>query len=352
MAKRTSKKQRGYSLVELIIAMALATLVLTAAMLMLTKAMDATAMVTQRAEMQQNARTAITFLSRDLSLAGTGFPQGGIQLPTGAGSTPPRFACSGVQGCYFGNDLYPNNYMYAIVPGPGNGPTLLGIPTCVVTLVYLDTTLPLNTFPLAAINANGNQITFAAGYNPPINDPVVGLQVGDILYLQNANGTAAAEITGIGGNIITLSNLDPNNINQTAAAAGNVKSLANPSPPAAAPGVYPQTSAYRLNVITYFIQVAANGTPRLMRQVNAQNAVPIADNIENLQVSFDTFDDATGAATANRPDANNKPNQIREANITVTARTSGQIKQIRDFQRLTLGTSVVPRNMSFKDRYQ
>ena len=99
MAMRSQRKQRGYSLVELLIAMALGVLVLTAAMMMLTKAMDATFMVTQRAEMQSNARTAISFLSRDLSLAGTGFPTGGIQGPTGAGSSAPKFGCSAVQGC-------------------------------------------------------------------------------------------------------------------------------------------------------------------------------------------------------------------------------------------------------------
>ncbi|HXZ28335.1 MAG TPA: prepilin-type N-terminal cleavage/methylation domain-containing protein [Terriglobales bacterium] len=351
MAKRSQKRQRGYSLVELIVAMALATLVLAAAMMMLTKAMDATAMVTQRAEMQQNARTAISFLSRDLSLAATGFPQGGIQLPTGAGSTAPKFACNAAAGCYLAINQYPNALMTGIVPNPNGGPMQLGVQTRAVTVVYLDNTLPLNTFPLTAINAAGTQITFAAGYNPPINDPVVGLQVGDVLYVQNANGTAVGEITGIAGNVITFGNLDPLNVNQSGAAAGNVKSLANPSPPAAA-GTYPQTSAYRLNVITYFIQVTAAGTPRLMRQVNAQQAVPIADNIENLQLTFDIFDDNTGVATANLPDANNKPNQIRQVNIAVTARTSARIKQLGDFQRLTLGTSVVPRNLSFRDRYQ
>ena len=351
MAMRSQRKQRGYSLVELLIAMALGVLVLTAAMMMLTKAMDATFMVTQRAEMQSNARTAVSFLSRDLSLAGTGFPQGGIQGPTGAGSSAPRFGCSAVQGCYFGLNQYPNNYITAIVPNPNGGPLQLGVQTAIVTVVYLDTTLPLNTFPLAAVSASGNQITFAAGYNPPINDPVVGLQVGDVLYLQNANGTAMAEITGIGGNVITLANLDPLNLNQSAAASGNVKSLANPSPPAVA-GTYPQISAYRLNVITYFIQVQANGTPRLMRQVNAQNAVPIADNIENLQLSYDIFDDTAGVATANLPDANLKPNQIRQVNIVVTARTPSRQKPFNDFQRLTLATSVVPKNLSFRDRYQ
>ena len=47
----------------------------------------------------------------------------------------------------------------------------------------------------------------------------------------------------------------------------------------------------RLNAVTYFLQVPTGGgtvqTPRLMRQVNGLNAVPVADNIINLQFSYD-----------------------------------------------------------------
>lgn len=57
-------------------------------------------------------------------------------------------------------------------------------------------------------------------------------------------------------------------------------------------------------------------------------------------------------ATANLPDANLKPNQIRQVNIVVTARTPSRQKPFNDFQRLTLATSVVPKNLSFRDRYQ
>ncbi len=59
----------------------------------------------------------------------------------------------------------------------------------------------------------------------------------------------------------------------------------------------------RLNVVTYFLQVPAAGgtvqTPRLMRQVNGLTAVPVADNIINLQFSYDVIDSSTSYLSAN-----------------------------------------------------
>ena len=49
--------------------------------------LNSTMLVTQRAETQQNMRAAIDLMVKDISMAGAGLPSGGIQLPTGAGSS-------------------------------------------------------------------------------------------------------------------------------------------------------------------------------------------------------------------------------------------------------------------------
>ena len=82
--------------------------------------MNATFMVTQRAETQQNMRAAIELMTKDLSMAGAGLPSGGLQLATTSGNL--KVACNQTGTCYVAGDTYPNgNFMYGILPGFGNG---------------------------------------------------------------------------------------------------------------------------------------------------------------------------------------------------------------------------------------
>jgi type IV pilus assembly protein PilW len=358
---RARNHSGGFSLLELLISMAVGLVLLAGATRLFSDASRVSYLVAQRGEMQQNARAVINSMVRDLSLAGTGLPLGGIALPTGNGSSASKFNCDQTGTCYTApNNNFPNQHFYAAIPGPTAGPIVTGRTTDVVTLAYTDTSLLLNQCPLAAITAPGDQITVGACMtNPPagtpgFNDPAVGVKVGDVLMLQNANGAAVGTVTSVSANgNIGFANGDWLNINQSGAAAGSItKSLSNPG----APGTYPPlgTTAIRVLLITYFIQLPPGGAgPRMMRQVNAQSPVPIAENIENLQVFYDIFNDGTGAESSNLPGANNLPNQIRKVDAAVTARTALQQWQPgAGFQRITLATSVSPRNLSFHDRYQ
>ena len=348
----------GFTLLEMLVSMAIGLIVLAGATRLFSDASQVSYVVAQRGEMQQNARAVINSMVRDLSLAGTGLPIGGIALPTGAGSSASKFNCDQTGTCYTApNNNFPNQHFYAAIPGPAAGPVVTGRTTDVVTLAYTDTSLPLNQCPLATISAAGDQITVGACMtNPPagtpgFNDPAVGVKVGDLLMLQNANGVAVGTVTSVAANgRIGFDNGDWLNINQSGAAAGSItKSLSN----SGAPGVYPPTTAIRVLLITYFMQNPAGGAPRMMRQVNAQSPVPIAENIESLQVFYDNFNDATGVEASNLPNANNLPNQIRKVDLAVTARSSAkQVAPVRDYQRVTLATSVSPQNLSYHDRYQ
>jgi hypothetical protein len=113
-------------------------------------------------------------------------------------------------------------------------------------------------------------------------------------------------------------------------------------------------------MITYFIQpvVTPDGQDsRLMRQVGAHPPVPVAEHIEDLQITYDIVDDNTGALISNLPNAasgnpaTSKPNQIRKININITGRTF-RAGLTNNVQRVNLSTSVGPRNLSFRDRYQ
>ena len=112
----------------------------------------------------------------------------------------------------------------------------------------------------------------------------------------------------------------------------------------------------RLNVVSYFLQVPAAGgtvqTPRLMRQVNGLSPVPVADNIINLQFTYDVIDASSGFLSANLADpigGGQSPSLIQKANIWTMGEslTSGGKRS----QSMYLITSVAARNMSFCNSY-
>jgi len=327
--------KKGFSLVEMLVTVALCSLVVGGVMELLRQGISIQSAATQRFEMQQNARVALNLMAQDLSLASTGFVNGGIQLPTGNGSSKPKRSCSS-SSCGIW-DYLTDDRMYAITPGDGLGPTIGGVATDIVTLVYRDADLAtLSAAMLASINSTGTQITTQAG-------ATAGILANDVLMLCNSLGCAAGVVTSVasGSNQIDFAAGDSLSFNQSAISVGNIKSISNS-------GVFPPTTAYRVMVISYFIE---SSSMRLMRQVNAFSPVPVAETVENLQITYDTFDDATMAATANLPTAGGVPNQIRKVNISINVRSPQPETRNGRYDRFAARTSVSVRNLSFSDRY-
>ncbi len=80
MSNRSTRRESGFSLLEMTIAMALGTLVLGAAVQLYSQGVAATWTVQQRAEMQQDFRAASNMMLKDLSLAGAGLPNAAAML--------------------------------------------------------------------------------------------------------------------------------------------------------------------------------------------------------------------------------------------------------------------------------
>ena len=76
--------RHGFTLMELVVSMALGLLVLAAMASLFRTGLNSVMLVTHRAETQQNMRAAIDLMVKDISMAGAGLPSGGIQLPTGS----------------------------------------------------------------------------------------------------------------------------------------------------------------------------------------------------------------------------------------------------------------------------
>jgi len=165
--------------------------------------------------------------------------------------------------------------------------------------------------------------------------------------------TAVAEITGIPNNTqIDFAAADALNFNQTGAnsLASAITTLGSNL------GGGNSVTACRIEAVTYFLQVPPAGgtvqTPRLMRQVNGLNAVPVADNIINLQFTYDVINSVSSTMSANQANpiaAGLSPALIQKVNIWVMGQnlvTSGGKSQ-----SMYLASSVAARNMSFCNAY-
>ena len=121
--------------------------------------------------MQQNVRATVNLIAKDVSMAGSGLPSGGLSLPAGAGSVASFFAVSPAQA-WLANNGYPKKFMFGIIPGAGNGIELggpaniaaTGTPSDAITVIYADYAFPLNQYATSIPVANplGRQGKFRA----------------------------------------------------------------------------------------------------------------------------------------------------------------------------------------------
>jgi hypothetical protein len=347
------------------------------------QAMTALFTVTQRAETQDNMRAAIELMTKDIGLAGAGLPSDGLQMATANGAT--KVACNQGGTCYVLGDVYPDsgtgviNYMYGILPGFSKGveggAVITNAPTATndsITSIYCDYNFPLTNFTFAFTSATQANVSLVnAGVTPNNILAPGGLVLGDLLLFVvstpgngagnqgNALGqtaTAVGEITGLpapssgpqGTLAVNFAAGDALNVNQTG--ANSLAALA------AADVAGTTLSACRLYAVTYFLQVPpAGGTvqvPRLMRQVNGGNAIPVADNIINVQFSYDVINTQTGTINANVSNpiaAGLSPALIQKVNIWVLGESMYTDKTRS--QSMYLASSVSARNMSFCNSY-
>jgi len=224
---RANTREKGFTLVELMVSFFIGLIILGASVKLFKTGVDASVLVSQRAELQQGTRAAINLITRDVSMAGAGLPPGGIQLPTGGVAGTSRYACDQAGTCYIPTHLYPNgNYMYGLIPGPNNGvqngaliPATGGSADS-VTVAYLDYAFPLSQY--TCVVSSGSTITLTApapAPNPPlpaINAAGIGLQPGDLVMVTGGNiATIMAEVTNVTPAVVTFSNADPLNFNNS-----------------------------------------------------------------------------------------------------------------------------------------
>lgn len=412
MGRTAKNSNRGFSLIELLISLALGLLITASAVKMYSTGVDATWVISQRAEMQQDLRAAETMLLKDVSLAGAGLtaiPGESVPLPSTSGS--PVYGCSAGPVCPPNGAVnYPSigggaRTLFPIMPGFALGikPPGSAIPSDIITIVYSDNTLALNCYsgsanPVVgggatatynAITFNSSTLTFTAPVSPApascvlppgltypqaLNNTINGLQAGDVVLFgpDATNKVAVGEVTAVTpsnpGNtpatpgsqyVIAFANGDTLNLNQSAAPSYDLVQWAP-----AGGGQVGSLIANRIYVITYYLgnwtDAAGTTTTILYRQVNGRPAVPLVDNIANMQFTYDTYN-SDGTLLNQVGDGGESlgvsPNLIRKVNmihLTIHGQlygTKSVLMATQGFQSFDVQTSISARNMSYNNRY-
>jgi prepilin-type N-terminal cleavage/methylation domain-containing protein len=390
------KRQNGFTLIELMVSMAILVATIGVVVGALLQAQHATQGVAYEANTQENLRAGMHFMVEDLLQAGEGIPQGGISVPYNAAGNsaiirPGAFAPISLT---FVNPAAPNGFkvLPAISPGsqqgqdaktvnPTNGAILDGNwKTDIINILYADNSLQdvagnyLYSYPVVqaagpacagTISPTGAFVTLAANCfsMPGVTKPIT---VGNLIMFHNSNGTALEYVTSINGQTINFGAGDPAGLNQSGLPNGTVANLQNSG------GGFPPTSITRVWLITYYIDSTTNpADPQLIRQVNYPNypAGPaavnppqaIADNIENLSFSYDITGSnwpgigtyPAGPGNAPTPALPDTAAQIRAANVFLAGRSEApyQGEGYPQYLRNNLSTQVSARSLSFSNTF-
>lgn len=375
------QRQRGFTLVELMVAMGVTVVVLLGAVMAFRESVQVNSNVTQSSDINDNLRAGMNLMVQDLIQAGTGIPTGGISIPNtqnAAGCNigvpvnrpfgPPPAVIT-FQGP---NSVTPgcNVILPALEPGPAIGPIIASTDgttapqSDIITMMYADNTLALNQSPITrpaaaplpactgAIAADGSSVSF---------DPVcvilggagIPIAAGDLILFSNANGNALQCVTSVAGQILNFAANDAFNLNgRTASETGGT--LAQLQSPAGS-GVYPPTSATRIWMITYYLNTSAADPlhPRLMRQINFKNPQPVAESIERLQFTYNLAD-GTNPAPSNRAaiPAGDNENELRAVTISLGARSAQRALGSPRFTRSNLSTQLALRSLAYFNNYK
>ncbi len=375
-ATARSRAEAGFTLVELLVTLGITTVILGATMAALGDAVKATDAATLITGLNDSLRNGMDLMVRDLLQAGQGLPSGRvIQIPSGTGSVPIRLpGPPGTSYTFTGTAYCPPPtadcaQVAAIVPGPGLGPVVDGQQTDMITMLEADSAF--DQVRLTAFATNGSTITIESGVDITDGGPD-DVRPGDLLMLSKGSTSALMQVTGVSGQQVAFGSSDSLLLNQSAATDGTILDLRAAAPTETPSPVYLPTTATRIRMISYYIDVVTDPLhPRLVRRLNNGNAVTfdntlgtaVSFDIDNMQVTYDLADGLVNPANVRMTDADLQgtgacapspcsPNQIRKANIMLSGRSRLPMRGTRQFFRNRLFTQVSLRSLAFVDRYR
>lgn len=375
--RRSRRPERGFTLVELLVSVAITTVILgttIAAMLNVVRANETATLVTA---MNNNLRIAMDLVNRDLLQVGQGLPATHvIEIPSGGGAGAIRRP--GPPGV---NLTWPlgTTEIQAVTPGPGLGPVVNNVATDVITTLAVDSAFcrannGSTAVPITRIT--NDSVTIANEVNITNGGPDDVLP-GDLIMVQKLGQTTLVQVTGVAGQQLTFGAGDSLNLNQNPAGGnGSMQSVMDwapantgPTTPAAA---ITATTVSRVFMITYYIDATTDPLrPRLIRRMNSGDPLAynnnlgtaVAFDVENFTISYDLADGVNNPANVRFQGADLgtpgtcdpgpcSPNNIRKINVVLAGRSRRAMRDTADFFRNALTSQVSLRSLAFVDRYQ
>ncbi|MDR0843332.1 MAG: prepilin-type N-terminal cleavage/methylation domain-containing protein [Acidobacteriota bacterium] len=308
------QNERGFSLIEVLIAMGIMLVVVAAASVVFKGFADVNNSARQMSDVEQSLQSGLYLMKRDLMNAGSNaIPRGGIDVHANLNPPVPG---SGFQFNTLVSAVNPGMYM-----GTG-APAVAGTPMVSLLLVkQLPGDIRLDNFDLANAvgNANSVTVTFNVG-NIQTRTGVAslveaGVRPGDLVYLRGAN--VLKQITRVNDTQMIFDIDLPGSINQAACPFNRCANW----------GQQPGTNTLDVTVlqlVTYYLlpEPPPSTSSRLMRQVNWNNAanpaVPVALDVRDFDLSYDMVVPVPPNLTGTVPGTGCATNNILVNNVPAT----------------------------------
>ncbi len=352
----------GYSLVELLVSMGIFTVIMGATMGGLADVIRGNDTVLQMAGMNNSVRAGMDLMVRDLLQVGSGLPSShAVTIPSGLGATPIRIP--GPPGTAFQTTVA-DLTLPAVMPFPGQGPTIDGVATDALTVLMAD-----NAFLDIALTSVANtNVVVVTGTNLSTGPDRV--TPGQLMLISKGSFNTLVQVTTVdtGARRITFADGDSLNLNQSGAAAGNMTALNAQAPVNSAAA----TRISRIRMISYYIEDSTDVEhPRLVRRVNNGDPLTfdnelgtaVALDATDLQFAFDIVNGTNNPGDVEMVSADLvgtgacAPNpcgrtQVRKVNVDLTGRSQNKVPPRMVFLHNTLESQVSFRGMAFVDQYR
>lgn len=277
------KKNGGFSLVELMVALTIGLIILAAVSTLFVNSKQSYSTQDSLARLQESARFAMHFLIKDLRMAGY---YGCVS------DIAPDSVYSTLNGSDFAYNTQVPLEGVNNIGGTEASPSGQWYPSA-------NTTMPANAIPgtdaMAIRLADGSSPIFLAVEMPNTSavlrvNAITGLAENDIIMISDCSSADVMQITQI-------NNTDPHLVHNTGAGTpGNsTKILSKAYSPSTGPG---GTRIMKFKTNTYFIRKGVSGNPALFRRENNGTPVELVDGIEQLQILYGV--DTDGDKVPNR----------------------------------------------------
>ncbi len=376
----------GFTLVEMLIALALSVIVLGAASDYFSDVENTTQSVSVMSQVNENLRGSASLMARDLYAAGTGVPVSGVPLPNGTGSAP--VTRPGVAGNTFPVSTN-NGVLSVITPGSGlsgviDGQSAYTQPSDEITILKEDdqwTEQSWNSqdqnWSEQSLSVTNGGITYSqsSGYTvtatfPSSCTPCAAVSVGDLLLFTTASeGYALGMVTtpapvfstSDGTTTVTMTfGNDSLGLNQACAAQGCTGTIDSLEPnPQTQPGVYPAgITLTEIDMITYYLTNSNPAHPyTLMRVLGSGTPSAVAYGIVGLSLTYDVVNQGSSSpqlteGVENPTCASDEcPNQIRTVHLTLYATSNDVLRQNGQYYQNSIISSITLQNLEYSNQF-